>query len=275
MKFLLFVYMEWIDLEQDQKQLYEEFIQLCKIVDDGGMYVVWIGEYYGMNFMIVLNLFFNLVDLVCCIKNVCLGIGIVVVLFWYLICLVGEVVMVDLIIDGWLDIGIVCGVYNFEYECLVFGMDVWEVGQWMCELIFVVKQLWKGDYVQNGEFYLFLKIMLVLQLIQENGLFIWVVVCDLNSYEFVIQNGCNVQVILLWNGDYEVEDFMLKFNVVCEKFFDILCLKIMLLCYIYVVEDVNDVKQVVVELNWFFNYFGVWFKNECIIIQGLIELFMD
>lgn len=107
---------------------YEEFIFLCKFVDEGGMCVIWIGEYYGMEFMIVLNLFLMLVDFVYYMKNVCFGIGIIVVLFWYLIKLVGEVVVVDLMIGGWIEFGIVCGVYFYEYECLMLGLEVWEVG---------------------------------------------------------------------------------------------------------------------------------------------------
>jgi alkanesulfonate monooxygenase SsuD/methylene tetrahydromethanopterin reductase-like flavin-dependent oxidoreductase (luciferase family) len=169
MKFSLFAHMERIDPEQDQKQLYEEFIQLCKIADDGGMHAIWTGEHHGMNFTIAPNPFLNLVDLARRTKNVRLGTGTVVAPFWHPIRLAGEAAMADLITDGRLDIGIARGAYNFEYERLVPGMDAWEAGQRMRELVPAVKQLWKGDYAQNGEFHSFPKTTSAPQPIQENG----------------------------------------------------------------------------------------------------------
>lgn len=275
MKFSLFAHMERIDPEQDQKQLYEEFIQLCKIADDGGMHAIWTGEHHGMNFTIAPNPFLNLVDLARRTKNVRLGTGTVVAPFWHPIRLAGEAAMADLITDGRLDIGIARGAYNFEYERLMPGMDAWEAGQRMRELVPAVKQLWKGDYAQNGEFHSFPKTTSAPQPIQENGPPIWVAARDPNSHEFAIQNGCNVQVTPLWNGDHEVEDLMSKFNAACEKFPDIPRPKIMLLRHTYVAEDASDAKQAAVELNRFFNYFGAWFKNERTITQGLIEPLTD
>jgi alkanesulfonate monooxygenase SsuD/methylene tetrahydromethanopterin reductase-like flavin-dependent oxidoreductase (luciferase family) len=275
MKFSLFAHMERIDPEQDQKQLYDEFIQLCKIADDGGMHAIWTGEHHGMNFTIAPNPFLNLVDLARRTKNVRLGTGTVVAPFWHPIRLAGEAAMADLITDGRLDIGIARGAYNFEYERLVPGMDAWEAGQRMRELVPAVKQLWKGDYAQNGEFHSFPKTTSAPQPIQENGPPIWVAARDPNSHEFAIQNGCNVQVTPLWNGVHEVEDLMSKFNAACENFPAIPRPKIMLLRHTYVAEDANDAKQAAVELNRFFNYFGAWFKNERTITQGLIEPLTD
>ncbi len=275
MKFSLFAHMERIDPDQDQKQLYDEFIQLCKIADDGGMHAVWTGEHHGMNFTIAPNPFLNLVDLARHTKNVRLGTGTVIAPFWHPIRLAGEAAMTDLITEGRLDLGIARGAYSFEYERMMPGMDAWEAGQRMRELVPAVKKLWEGDYAQEGEFHSFAKTTSAPQPVQKDGPPIWVAARDPNSHEFAIQNGCNVQVTPLWNGDDEVESLMGKFNDACAKFPEIARPKIMLLRHTYVAEDTADAKQAAVELNRFFNYFGAWFKNERDISQGLIAPLSD
>lgn len=43
MEFSLFAHMERLTPEQPHAQLYEEFIALCKMADDGGMRAIWTG----------------------------------------------------------------------------------------------------------------------------------------------------------------------------------------------------------------------------------------
>ena len=63
MKFSLFVHMERVSADQDQAQLYDEMMQLCRIADEGGMHAIWTGEHHGMNFTISPNPFLNLIDI--------------------------------------------------------------------------------------------------------------------------------------------------------------------------------------------------------------------
>ncbi|MBO9479387.1 LLM class flavin-dependent oxidoreductase [Shimia sp. R11_0] len=275
MKFSLFAHMERITPDQDQKQLYSEFLELCKIADDGGMHAIWTGEHHGMNFTIAPNPFINLVDLARHTKNVRLGTGTVIAPFWHPIRLAGEAAMTDIITDGRLELGIARGAYSFEYERLMPGMDAWEAGQRMRELVPAVQKLWAGDYAHEGEFHSFPKTTSAPQPLQQDGPPIWVAARDPNSHEFAVQNGCNVQVTPLWNGDDEVESLMGKFNDACAKFPDIQRPKIMLLRHTYVAQDAEDAQKGAAELNRFFNYFGAWFKNEREIAQGLIAPLSD
>ncbi|MDP5220334.1 LLM class flavin-dependent oxidoreductase [Ruegeria sp. 2205SS24-7] len=275
MKFSLFAHMERISPDQDQKQLYNEFIQLCKIADAGGMHAVWTGEHHGMNFTIAPNPFLNLVDVARLTKNVRLGTGTVIAPFWHPIRLAGEAAMADIITDGRLDLGIARGAYTFEYERLMPGMDAWEAGQRMRELIPAVQNLWQGDYVHEGAFYQFPKTTSAPQPVQQDGPPIWVAARDPNSHEFAVQNNCNVQVTPLWNGDEEVRSLMSKFNDACTKFPDVARPKIMLLMHTYVAGDDADVKQAAIELNRFYCYFGAWFMNKRDINQGLIDPLSD
>ena len=63
MKFSLFVHMERLDVSQNHKELYDEFIQLCEIADHGGMHAIWTGEHHAMDFTIAPNPFVNIADL--------------------------------------------------------------------------------------------------------------------------------------------------------------------------------------------------------------------
>lgn len=275
MKFSLFAHMERISPDQDQKQLYAEFVELCKIADDGGMHAVWTGEHHGMNFTIAPNPFLNLIDLARLTRNVRLGTGTIVAPFWHPIRLAGEAAMTDIITDGRLDLGVARGAYSFEYERLMPGMDAWEAGQRMREVIPAVQALWKGDYEHDGEFTKFPKTTSAPQPLQDGGPPIWIAARDPNSHEFAVANNCNVQVTPLWNGDGEVEDLMSKFNAACEKFSQVPRPKIMLLRHTYVAEDAADVKQAAIELNRFYCYFGAWFMNKRPISQGLIAPLSD
>ncbi|MEW2914621.1 LLM class flavin-dependent oxidoreductase [Leisingera sp. JC11] len=275
MKFSLFAHMERISAADDQKRLYDEFIQLCKIADDGGMHAVWTGEHHGMNFTISPNPFLNLIDVARHTKNVRLGTGTVIAPFWHPIRLAGEAAMTDIITEGRLDLGIARGAYSFEYERMMPGMDAWEAGQRMRELIPAVQGLWQGDYAQEGEFHTFPKTTSSPKPLQQDGPPIWVAARDPNSHEFAVANGCNVQVTPLWKGDEEIADLMGKFNDACAKHSDVPRPKIMLLQHTYVADSAEDVKRGAEELNRFYCYFGAWFMNKRDVSQGLIDPLSD
>ncbi|MCV9938203.1 LLM class flavin-dependent oxidoreductase [Boseaceae bacterium BT-24-1] len=270
MKFSLFVHMERLTPDQDQKTLYEEFCRLCEIADRGGMVAIWTGEHHGMEFTIAPNPFINLADLARRTKNVRLGTSTVIAPFWHPIKLAGEAAMTDIICDGRLDIGIARGAYNFEYERLLPGLDAWNAGLRMRELIPAIKGLWAGDYTHDGQFYQFPKTTSAPKPLQQPHPPLWVAARDPNSHEFAVANGCNVQVTPLWNGDAEVESLIGKFNAACSATPHMPRPRIMLLAHTYVGTDEADLAQAAREMSVYYNYFFAWFKNERPISQALI-----
>ncbi|MFB9948953.1 LLM class flavin-dependent oxidoreductase [Rhizobium puerariae] len=270
MKFSLFVHMERLDADQQQKQLYDEFIALCEIADKGGMHAIWTGEHHGMDFTIAPNPFVTIADLANRTRNVRLGTGTVIAPFWHPIKLAGEAAMTDLITGGRLDLGIARGAYTFEYERLFPGLDAWGAGQRMRELIPAVKGVWQGDYAHDGEFWKFPATTSSPKPLQD-PIPIWVAARDPNSHEFAVASGCNVQVTPLWNGDKEIDSLMERFKAACENAPHMPRPKIMLLLHTYVGADGADIAQAEKELSIYYNYFFAWFKNERPIRQGLIE----
>lgn len=275
MKFSLFVHMERVSAQQEQRKLYDEMIELCRIAHEGGMHAIWTGEHHGMNFTIAPNPFLNLVDLARRFPDIRLGTGTVVAPFWHPIRLAGEAAMTDILTGGRLDLGIARGAYSYEYERMSPGLDAWTAGQKMRELIPAVKRLWEGDYAHEGEHWQFPISTSAPLPVQQPHPPIWVAARDINSHEFAVANGCNVQVTPLSQGDEEVRDLMDKFESACAKHPDMPRPKIMVLRHTYVASDEADAQRGAEEINRFYNYFGAWFKNERAVSQGLIAELSD
>jgi alkanesulfonate monooxygenase SsuD/methylene tetrahydromethanopterin reductase-like flavin-dependent oxidoreductase (luciferase family) len=267
--------MERVSSDQDQRELYDQFVELAKMADEGGMHAVWTGEHHGMDFTISPNPFLNLIDLARQTKNVRLGTGTVIAPFWHPIRLAGEAAMTDMIVDGRLDLGIARGAYSYEYERMMPGMDAWEAGLRMRELVPAIKGLWKGDYAQKGQFHSFPATTSSPKPVQKDGPPIWIAARDPNSHEFAVSNGCHVQVTPLWQGEAEIIKLMDTFNAACAKFPDVPRPEIMLLNHTYIASDAADAQQAAEEINRFYCYFGAWFKNERPVSQGLIETLSD
>ena len=270
MQFSLFAHMERVDDQSSQAQLYEEFIQLCQIADQGGMTKVWTGEHHGMDFTIAPNPFINLVDIANKTKNVRLGTGTVVAPFWHPIKLAGEAAMTDLITKGRLELGIARGAYSYEYERLLPGLDAWQAGQRLRETVPAIKKLWQGDYQHEGEFYQFPSTSSSPKPLQNDGPPIWLAARDPNTHEFALENDCNVQVTPLWQGMEEIENLMDTYKTAKAKTSNKNS-KIMLLQHGYVAKDQNDIDQALKSINRFYCYFGSWFLNKRSVSQGLLE----
>lgn len=274
MEFSLFAHMERLTPDQPHDQLQAEFIELCKMADDGGMRAIWTGEHHGMEFTIAPNPFLSLVNLSHHTKNLRLGTGTVIAPFWHPIKLAGEAAAADLMTGGRVELGVARGAYSYEYERLMPGMDAWEAGLRMRETTPLLPQLWKGDCAHEGEFYSFPATTSAPKPAQPDGPPIWIAARDPNSHEFGVHNGFNIQVTPLWQGQEEIETLMTRFNDACASY-DGPRPKIMLLHHTYVASDEADLDVAAKELSRFYCYFGAWFQNQRPVEQGLIAPLSD
>lgn len=274
MKFSLFAHMERLSATQNHQDLYQDFLSLCTLADEGGMRAIWTGEHHGMEFTIAPNPFITITDLARHTKNVKLGTGTIIAPFWHPIRLAGEAAMTDLVTDGRLELGIARGAYSYEYERMMPGMDAWEAGQRMRETTPLLRQLWAGDCAHEGEFFNFPETTSAPKPLQSGGPPIWIAARDPNSHEFAVHNGFNVQVTPLWQGYDEIASLMGRFNDACDSYQGPRP-KIMLLHHTYVASDSADVVLAASELSRFYNYFGAWFQNKRVVKQGHIDPLSD
>lgn len=274
MEFSLFAHMERLTAEEPQDRLYEEFLDLCRMADEGGMRAIWTGEHHGMDFTIAPNPFLSLVDIAHHTKNVRLGTGTVIAPFWHPIALAGEAAAADMMTGGRIELGIARGAYSYEYERIRPGMDAWEAGQRMREVAPLLRQLWAGDCAHEGEFFSFPATTCAPRPKQAGGPPIWIAARDPNSHQFGVSNGFNIQVTPLWQGMEEITTLMGRFNEACAAY-DGPRPKIMLLHHTYVGSDADDVGRAAQELSRFYNYFGAWFQNKRPVTQGVIAPLSD
>lgn len=270
MEFSLFAHMERLSPDQPHEVLYQDFLGLCRMADEGGMRAIWTGEHHGMEFTIAPNPFLSLVDIAHHTRSVRLGTGTVIAPFWHPIKLAGEAAAADLMTGGRLELGIARGAYSYEYERLSPGLDAWTAGQRMRETAPMLRKLWAGDYAHEGAFYQFPATTASPKPVQAGGPPIWIAARDPNSHEFGVQNGFNIQVTPLWQGMDEIVTLMARFNAACEAHAGPHP-KIMLLHHTYVAADSEDAARAARELSRFYCYFGAWFQNKRPVRQGLIE----
>ena len=270
MKFSLFAHMQQDENGRPHAALYEEFVALCRLAEEGGMRAVWTGEHHGMDFTIAPNPFINIADLARRTKQIRLGTGTIVAPFWHPIKLAGEAAMTDIICGGRLEVGIARGAYQYEYERLMPGMDAWQAGQRMREIVPVIKNLWAGDCAHRGEFYAFPKTAAMPLPIQPGGPPVWIAARDPSSHDFAVGGGCNVQVTPLWLGEEEVQTLMSRFNDACAKHAATPRPKIMVLQHAFVGKNEDELAEAARMLSRFYCHFGAWFKNERPVQRGRI-----
>lgn len=270
MEFSLFAHVERLTPDQPHDVLYKDFLDLCKMADDGGMRAIWTGEHHGMEFTIAPNPFLPLVDLAHHTRNVRLGTGTVIAPFWHPIRLAGEAAAADQLTGGRIELGVARGAYSYEYERLMPGLDAWDAGQRMREMTPLLPQLWKGDCAHKGNYFEFPSTTATPKPVQPDGPPIWIAARDPNSHEFGVHNRFNIQVTPLWQGMDEVETLMGRFNTACDGHAGPRP-KIMLLQHTYVGSDADDVARAAKEISRYYAYFFAWFKNERPVRQGLIK----
>ena len=270
MKFSLFAHMIQTEGAPAYEALYADFAQLCELADAGGMHAVWTGEHHCMNFTISPNPFIVIADLARRTSRVRLGTGTVVAPFWHPIKLANEAAMADIVCNGRLEIGIARGAYSFEYERLRPGLDAWQAGQRLREMVPLLQKLWQGDVAHAGEFHTFPASTAVPKPQQKPHPPLWVAARDPSSHAFAVANGCQVQVTPLWQGDAEIENLMRTFNTACADHPDIPRPKVMLLHHIYVGKDEAECDWAARQLSHFYCYFGAWFRNARPVANGSI-----
>ena len=270
MKFSLFVHMERIEPSATHAELYEGYLSLCRMADEGGMYAIWTGEHHCMDFTIAPNPFLSVVDLARRTRNVRLGTATIVAPFWHPIKLAGEAAMTDLLCEGRLELGLARGAYRYEYERLMPGMDGEEAGRRLREVAPTLRRLWAGNYAHEGAFHRFPATTSSPKPVQPGGPPIWIAARDPDSHRFAVEEGFDVQVTPLWQGDEEVERLAQRFREAYGRTAPARKPRIMLLQHAYVASTGEEADEGARLLGRFYCYFAHWFANERPVSQGLL-----
>ena len=100
--------------------------------------------------------------------------------------------MVDLILDGRLELGFGRGSYQYEFDRMAGGMPQGEGGKYLRELIPLLKDLWQGDTAYESELWSFPAATSVPKPMQKPNPPMWVAARDANTFDFAVKNGCHI-----------------------------------------------------------------------------------
>ena len=191
MKFHLAINLERMTPETDIRAVRDHTLEMVKMADAAGFEIAWAAEHPALEMTIAPNPFQILTWWGEHAKNIRLGVGVVNAAYWHPIDLAGEAAFLDLTSEGRLEFGIGSGAYQREFDRMFPGLDQKDGWRYMQEMLPVVKELWKGDYAHDGEFWHFPTSTSCPKPLQQE-VPIWVAARAPITFDYAVEHGCNI-----------------------------------------------------------------------------------
>ena len=192
MKFQLAINLERPSDALDMREVERETLAMVQMADAGGFNIAWAAEHHAIEMTIAPNPFQLLAWWAAHTDRIRLGTAVVAAAYWHPIRLAGEAAMTDLLSGGRLEFGIGSGAYQREFDRMHPGLKQSDAWRYMHEVLPAVMALWQGDYAHEGEYWNFPTSTSVPKPLQKPHPPIWVAARAPITYEFAVQNGCNI-----------------------------------------------------------------------------------
>lgn len=192
MKFQLAINLERSDDSTSMQVVRDHTLDMVKMADQAGFNIVWAAEHHALEMTIAPNPFQLLTWWAMHTKNIRLGTAVAVAPYWNPINLAGEAAMTDLLSDGRLEFGIGSGAYQREFDRMYPGLKQTDAWRYMNEMLPILKELWQGDYAHDGEYWSFPTATSVPKPVQKPYPPIWVAARAPITYDYAVQNNCNI-----------------------------------------------------------------------------------
>ena len=217
MKFQIAINLERMNKRTSITAVRDHTLRMVKMADDAGFEIVWAAEHHALEMTIAPNPFQILTWWGTHTNNIRLGTGVVAAPYWHPIRLAGEAAFTDLITGGRLEFGIGSGAYQREFDRMRPGLKQTDGWRYMQELLPAVKQLWRGDYKHEGDFWQFPTSTSVPKPIQMPHPPIWVAARSPITYDYALKNDCNVMCWPFTRPHSEAELYKRLFEEAIEK----------------------------------------------------------
>lgn len=211
MKFSIVVNMNRTDASEDMREVVRECLELVQIADEGGFDIAFTAEHHTIETTISPNPFSLLIYWGQHVKRIRLGTAVVSAPYWHPIKLAGEAALVDILLEGRLELGLGRGSYQYEFDRMAGGMAQGDGGKYLREIVPLLPKLWRGDHAHDGELFQFPAATAVPKPLQDPGPRMWIAARDPNTFDFAIKNGCHIMSTPLHRPFEEVVSL-------CEKF---------------------------------------------------------
>ena len=192
MKFQLAINMERMDDSVAMTDVARHTLEMVQIADRGGFRVAWAAEHHALEMTIAPNPFQLLTWWASHTNDIRLGSAVAVAAYWHPINLASEAAFIDLISGGRLEFGVGSGAYQREFDRMNPGLKQSEAYRYVHEMLPVLKELWQGDYEHNGEFWSFPLATSVPKPVQKPYPPIWVAARAPITFDYAVDNGCNI-----------------------------------------------------------------------------------
>ena len=192
MKFQLALNLERMDKSMEMEQVAGHTLDMVRIADQGGFNIIWAAEHHALEMTIAPNPFQILTWWAAHTRNVRLGTAVAVAPYWHPVRLAGEAAFTDLVSGGRLEFGIGSGAYQREFDRMMPGLKQSDGWRYMHEMLPAVKALWQGDYAHDGEFWTFPMSTSVPKPLQKPHPPIWVAARSPITFDYAVENGCNI-----------------------------------------------------------------------------------
>lgn len=191
MKFHLAINLERMNDQTDMVAIRDHTIEMIKMADRAGFEIAWAAEHHALEMTIAPNPFQIMTWWADHTQNIRLGCGVANAAYWHPINLAGEAAMVDLLSGGRLELGLGSGAYQREFDRMHPGLDQKDSYKFMQEMLPLVRELWKGDVVHNGDKWQFPKSTSCPKPLQ-NEVPMWVAARSPITFDYAVANDCNI-----------------------------------------------------------------------------------
>lgn len=218
MKFSIAVNMNRFAESTSMRDVIANTLALVKMADQGGFETVWASEHHCIEMNIAPNPFVQLTYWAQHTTRIRLGTAVICAPYWHPIRAAEECALADLYSDGRLELGLARGAFQYEFDRMANGISQkLHGGEYLYELLPVLKQLWAGDYEHNGKIWRFPKATAVPKPLQKPHPPLWVAARGEKTFNWAIENDLGILSTPLQKPFEEVLDLASKLETSLQK----------------------------------------------------------
>ncbi|TMV09071.1 LLM class flavin-dependent oxidoreductase [Ruegeria sediminis] len=267
MKFQLAINLERIDDSLDMNDVARHTLEMVQMAEEGGFDIVWAAEHHAIEMTIAPNPFQILTWWAGETSNIRLGTAVATAAYWHPINLAGEAAFLDLISGGRLEFGIGSGAYQREFDRMKPGLKQSDAWRYMQEMLPAVRELWKGDYAHDGEYWQFPTSTSVPKPVQAD-MPVWVAARSPITYDYAVRNRCHINCWPLTRPFAEAELYKRQLDEAIAKADNGWLPRFALMRHACIYDNAADRQQALDAIRRLLSQFENLFRNAGDVVNG-------
>ena len=217
MKFSIGINMERVSPSDSMQSEIAYALDRVKMADGGGFDIAWAAEHHCINLTIGPNPFNILTHWAANTSRIRLGTAVLVAPYWHPIRLASEAALTDHYSEGRLEVGLGRGAFQYEFDRMGDGMPHVQGGQYLREMVPLVKKLWQADCAHDGKFWKFPLSTSVPRPTQVPFPPLWISARNPDSFNFAVLEETDILSAPLFKPFQEVRNLANKLETACRN----------------------------------------------------------